>query len=251
MHLELRGPDPGALDTPRTAHVWSLSLAASEATRSWLRTTLSAEERERADRFAFDRDRSAYVVAHGALRQILARYARRNPSELRFAEGPKGKPWLLEGAGLEFNLSHSGGFAVVGVTRGARIGVDVETRRRMDDMSSLARHCFAPAEVRELESLPHAARLDAFFNAWTRKEAYIKAIGDGLSCPLESFEVTMAPRDEVRLRSINGSAADADRWSLRAFAPAPGVTAAVAIDGRGFTLQHGWCVDRHRVQVAI
>jgi 4'-phosphopantetheinyl transferase len=250
MRLALDGPAAAWLDVARTAHVWSVSLAVSDATCSALRTSLSPEERARADRFAFERDRTAYVVSHAALRQILSRYAGREPAELRIAARPHGKPWLVDSPGIEFNLAHSGGFALIGVTRGAPIGVDVEVVRPIEDMARLARHCFAPAEVVELEALPPTARLESFFNAWTRKEAYIKAIGEGLSCPLESFEVTLVPGEAARLRRINGSAAEADRWSLHAFAPAAGVAAAVAIAGRGFELQHGWCMAACRALVA-
>ena len=252
MLLDLQGPAPAALDAPCTAHVWSVSLAVCDATLEALRAILSPDECARADRFVFERDRRAFTVSHGALRQVLARYARRDPAALCFGERRRGKPWLHDSPdGLEFNLSHSGGHALVGVTRNAAIGVDVEAHRPMQDMYSLARHCFAADEVRELQALPLERHVQAFYNAWTRKEAYIKATGEGLACPLESFEVTMAPGEAARLRSINGSAVEAARWSMHAFSPAPGVTAAVVIGGRNFTLQHGCCTDAGRMPVAV
>jgi 4'-phosphopantetheinyl transferase len=243
MAFELHGP---ALESigPGTADLWFASLDVDDEALGSMRRCLSTTEQRRADRFVFDRDRTAFIASHAALRQVLARYLGCAAADVEFGEAPQGKPFLrMAGAeGLEFNLSHSGGFACIGVTRGAAIGVDIEAVRNLDDMPLLARQCFAPAEVDALEQLPPAVRLYGFFNAWTRKEAYIKATGAGLSCPLESFEVTLAPGDEPRIRVIDGSAGKAARWSLRAVVPMPGLLAAMAVDGIVHTMRCGWCV---------
>ena len=243
MEFELHGP---ALESigPGTVDAWFASLDVEDDALAGMRRCLSAAEQRRADRFVFDRDRTAYIASHAALRQVLAQYIGCEAGEIQFGEAPLGKPFLrTAGAeGIEFNLSHSGGFACIGVTRGAAIGVDIEAVRDVDDMPLLARQCFAPAEVETLEQLPPASRLNGFFNAWTRKEAYIKAIGAGLSCPLESFEVTLAPGDEPRICVIDGSAEKAARWALRAWAPMPGLLTAIAIEGIVHTMRCGWCV---------
>lgn len=246
MEFELQGPAL-ELTGPGTVDAWFASLDVDDEALDGMRRCLSGPERRRADRFVFARDRAAFIASHAALRQVLARYAGCGAADIEFGEGPQGKPFLRSpDAGLEFNLSHSGGYACIGVTRGAAIGVDIEAIRDVDDMPLLARQCFAPAEVDALEQLPPDVRLYGFFNAWTRKEAYIKAIGAGLSCPLESFEVTLTPGDAPRLRVIDGSAEKAARWSLRAMTPMPGLVAAMAVEGVVHTVRCGWCLaPRH------
>lgn len=253
MEFELHGPALDSQTGHGTVDAWFASLEVDDAALGAMRGCLSAAERQRADRFVFARDRMAYITSHAALRQVLARYADSSAAGVAFGEGPQGKPFLRSPAvmGLQFNLSHSGGFACIGVTHGARIGVDIEVVRDVDDMPLLARQCFAPAEAAALEQLPPNDRRQGFFNAWTRKEAYIKAIGAGLSCPLESFEVTLAPGDEPRLRVIDGSAGKAARWSMRTLEPMPGLVTAMAVEGMVHTVRCGWCVAPQDASVSL
>jgi 4'-phosphopantetheinyl transferase len=146
-----------------------------------------------------------------------------------FTYGPKGKP-ALSGTGcpVSFNVSNSGEIAVYAFTRDCEIGVDVEYRRRVVDIEQIAQRFFAANEVDALLALPEDSRHDAFFNCWTRKEAYIKAVGDGLSVPLDSFEVTLRPGDPARMIALNRSEAEAARWTMHAFTPDPEYAGAIA-----------------------
>jgi 4'-phosphopantetheinyl transferase len=169
---------------------------------------LSAAELARADRFRFANDRGRYVRTHGTLRRILARFVRVSPAELAFEYGPQGKPVLARhhhGEPLHFNLSRSGGLAVVAVTRCGEVGIDVEQVRPLDDVLAIARRMFAPAECAALLALPEAERLPSFLWYWARKEAVVKAIGRGLSYSLQAF---VPPPSRARRRS--GSV-----WSAR------------------------------------
>jgi 4'-phosphopantetheinyl transferase len=186
---------------------------------------LTPDERERARRFVFDVHRRRFAVARAGLRRVLAGHLGADPAALRFVEGAHGKP-ALAGGELEFNLSHSHELAVVGVTRLAPIGVDVEHLRHVDGALRIAETHFAPSERAALAAAPAAERDLVFMRGWTRKEAFIKAIGEGLSHPLQRFELTLD--DAPRFVTIDGDVAAAARWSLFSFEPAPGYLAAVA-----------------------
>ena len=227
------GRGPGVLEEG-VAHACIVPLYAGPQTVRRMYALLSPAERVRAARFAFDRDRRTFVMSHGILRRVLGTVCHENPARLRFRQGLRGKPYLVDAPpGLQFNLSHTEGFCLVGVTRGAAIGVDVERVRATDDMAALVRQCFSPAEQREYEALAAADRCRAFFKGWTRKEAFIKAIGDGLSYPLESFDVSLAPEQPARLLAIGGSPKSAAEWTMDALEPAPDVQAAVAVAAPG------------------
>lgn len=249
MPVYLAGPSADGLARRRTAHVWTASLDVSDAVLGAFLAVLSEDECKRADRFAFERDRRAHIATHGLLRYLLSDYTAFPPAALRFQVGSRGKPTLSdEFEGLEFNLSHTAGLACFAVTRGTPIGVDVERIRPLDDLDNLARHNFAASEVAELDTLTGEGRLTGFFNCWTRKEAYVKAIGDGLSCPLDSFEVTLAPGDAARIRRIERSEIAAAHWSVHAFNPLAGVIAAAAVPTRNVTFEFGWIYsERSRI----
>jgi 4'-phosphopantetheinyl transferase len=205
--------------------LWTVGLRPDPSALASSEGLLSPAELDRANRFHFAKDRQAYIAAHGALRTILATYLGRSPAEIEFTSGSNGKPAV---AGIQFNLSHSADLGVVAVTPEREVGVDVElidpSRANMD----VARRFFSPRETSVLEALPTAQQTRAFFNCWTRKEAYLKAIGLGLSMPLESFDVTLAPGEPARL--LRG--ADAN-WSLHSFSPAPSYVGALAVDAPG------------------
>jgi 4'-phosphopantetheinyl transferase len=201
---------------------------------------LSDDEFARASRFHFDRDRRRFVAGRALLRSILGRYLDVAPGEVAFAYGPNGKP-RLAGGGLSFNVSHSHGAALFAFTSERRIGVDIERHPAPDDGDAVARHFFAPAEVATLNSLSGDRRSTAFLRCWTRKEAYIKARGDGLSLALDSFEVSLAPGAEPALLSTRHDPPDAARWSLADLSShCPGYVAALAIEGGDptMTIEH-------------
>ena len=222
--------DAPRLDAAGAVHLWLMALDEPVRPHDELVALLDVAERQRAARFHFEVDRRRFEAAHGLLRLVLGHYAGAPPSQLRFESGHAGKPALAAAAaGVDFNLSHSGGHALLGVTRGAAIGVDIELIRSVPEFESIAAGTFAAEEVRELMAQPDALRVDAFFSGWTRKEAYIKALGGGLSIPLAGFEVSLAPREPALIRSISGSRAAAGAWTLWAGRPLTGTWAAAAV----------------------
>ncbi len=225
---------PPPLDV-HEAHLWRVDLdaAGSEAAATDI---LSEDERARAARFHFERDRHRFIAGRAALRRILAAYLDRAPAALVFAVGRHGKP-ALENLGLEFNLSHSGGCGLVAVTRGRRVGVDVERIRTDFACEDIARRFFAPAEVKTLATSAPDEYATAFFRCWTRKEAYVKARGDGLSLALDRFEVQLEAAATRAIASCLDDPSESSRWSLREIVPGPGYLGALVVEGDGWTLR--------------
>jgi len=184
---------------------------------SWL----DASERERAARFRYDRDRNRFVARRGQLRELLGRDLGVAPGTLQLAEDAHGKPVLLDDPELSFNLSHSSGCALIATARGMVIGCDIEWRNPELACPKVAERLFAPAEYKALTALPSEQWVEGFFNCWTRKEAYVKALGLGLSYPLDAFTVSVAPGEPARFTS------DEQGWTMTAFEPAPGFQAAL------------------------
>ncbi len=218
--------------TSSEVHVWAVWLnTPTEISRAY-RDLLVAEEIVRAERFAFENLRRHYEVSQGALRLLLARYLKRLPRELIFTFGPRGKPALADDVHLQFNLSNSGEMSLYALTTNCEIGVDVEQVRPLIDLSDLASRYFCDAEAAELSSIDDERfRLEAFYRCWTRKEAYIKAIGTGLYHPLDQFQVTLLANDPARFVHIGGSAKTADGWTLQHLDPAPDYIGALAYQG--------------------
>lgn len=214
-------------------HVWLIRLDDLDA-EAHLRDLLADDERDRAERFRFDLHRRRFVIARGTLREILGNYLAIQPSEIRFVYGPKGKPALAfpEGIDLQFNLSHSGELALAAFTVGKPLGVDIEQVRPMDDLESIVRDHFSAMEIEQWQSLPSQARVPAFFDCWTRKEAYVKAIGDGLSAPLNEFDVAFLPLETPAIAFKDKR--HRESWSLIEMSPAPQFAGALAIPGCGW-----------------
>ena len=239
-------PEPrGALTLiHEEVQVWRASLEQPPGVASHLRLTLSEDERERAARFHFERDRVRFVNARAALRSILGRYLDVPPGCLRFSYGAHGKPSLSSefvagpaGVGLEFNVSHSHTLALVAVARGRALGVDIERLRNDTAGRQIAEHFFSAQEVAALCALPDAEQSRAFFDCWTRKEAFIKARGEGLSFPLAEFDVSLQRDAPAALLHVRGDAREAGRWSLRALDVGPDYAAALAVEGSGWRLR--------------
>ncbi len=238
-------PDQLPCLTPTVVHVWAVRLDSPPAHIDALYATLSADECERSSRFHFDRDRRRYICARGALRQLLSRYLDAAAEEFTFSYGPNGKPSLsgrFRGA-LTFNVSHSDELALVAIGREIELGVDVEAVRALDDADGIASRFFAPRENERLRSLPDGIRTDAFFACWTRKEAYLKALGSGLAKPLDAFEVTFAP-DEAASLLVYGDDRETARWKLRELAPGAGYTGALVTEGPADTRCWRWMPGR-------
>ncbi len=197
---------------------------------------LSAEERERAERAVVEDERRRRIAAPGRLRLLLGRYLGWDPAELRFRNGPKGKPYLEgEPPVLQFNLAHSGELALAAVHPELEVGVDVERRRRGIAAGGIAEKFFSPAEAAGLRGLEGAEREEEFYRIWTAKEAFVKAQGAGLEFGLQRFTVAVGERFEVV--EIAGDREEAQRWTLWRVEPEPGYTGAVAIRARGLKLR--------------
>jgi 4'-phosphopantetheinyl transferase len=227
-------PPPTLALPPGELHLWRATLDQSEAIRERLWGYLSDEEQERAGKFRFDNGRFHYIVGRGLLRQLLGSYLAAPPHSLRFASGPNGKPHLIDYAQFSFNVAHGQGRLLLGFCRGADLGVDIEQIRLPQRADGVARRFFAPAEYVTFAAAPPEQQAEVFFNCWTRKEAYIKATGEGLACPLNAFEVSLAVGETAVLHSIRGSAELAAAWSLYSLTPYPGYRGAALAAGPGW-----------------
>jgi 4'-phosphopantetheinyl transferase len=224
---------PDSALEPAEIDVWTVGLDLAPEQRDALAETLSADERERAARFLFERDRQRFIAARGWLRLVLGSCCGRPPADVVFTYGPRGKPALAgEGAGgLRFNLAHASGRALIALARGRDVGVDLEDLQRAGNWEGVSARFFTPREAAAILERPAAARSEAFLACWTRKEAYVKARGEGLTLALDGFEVSVDPDEEQpRLRSLDE--AGPCQWSLHSLRPVPGFIAALAVAGR-------------------
>lgn len=222
-----------SLDLPASdIHVWTLPLGVSDGVPAMFEQVLNQDETDRAARFCSTTLRDSFVIAHGALRYLLGRYLSLHPADIRFIYGPKGKPALASAGPLQFNMAHSGDLAVIAFTVDCEIGVDVEHIRPLADMRHIADRFFCREEAAEIESLPEPGRTRAFFRCWTRKEAYIKAIGAGLSAPLDSFRVSVQPGAPAALVHLDHDAIAAAAWTLQDLPLASEYAAAIAYRDR-------------------
>jgi 4'-phosphopantetheinyl transferase len=220
----------GVLKTP-AVDIVGVRLDASAGIVAALWQLLSRDEQERAEKFRFSEHRQHYIVARGNLRRLLAERLRIAPRAVEFVENNYGKPKLAPvhgSADLDFNLSHSGALALYAFTSGRAVGVDVELIREIPDIDDLAERFFSPTEIASLKAFPVAQRSSAFLACWTRKEAFIKALGQGLTCPLDAFDVTIDPDAPARITRIKASIERVANWTMQAFAPSPCYIAAVA-----------------------
>ena len=194
-------------------HVWEGWLDRPAEVVQELHALLCADERERASRFHFERDRSRYIVGRAELRLLLARYLDTPPRELRFVYGAFDKP-ALSGSQLRFNLAHSGAVALYAVTRIGEVGIDVELLDSGLADERLAERFFSPSEVATLRAMPRSQRAQGFLRCWTRKEAFVKARGDGLQLALDSFDVSLARGHPVAVMRTAWSRSEPTEWSL-------------------------------------
>ncbi|AOY82850.1 4'-phosphopantetheinyl transferase superfamily protein [Moorena producens JHB] len=223
-------------------HLWRAQLELSELLIEKLATTLSEDEQQRAERFYFERDRKHFIAGRGLLRQILGRYLGMNPRQVEFCYGKRGKPALKETCGgkrLRFNVSHSHGLILYAITQDQRIGVDLEYLRPMPDAEQLAQRFFSPQEYAVICSVSEEQKHKAFFQGWTSKEAYLKAIGEGLA-GLEQVEVSVNPAEPTALLSINKDPQAVYRWSIAGLTPAPGYFASLVVERKDWQLS---CFD--------
>ncbi|MGH2542275.1 MAG: 4'-phosphopantetheinyl transferase family protein, partial [Ardenticatenaceae bacterium] len=227
---------PAALSLAEKAvHIWRVDLNPPEEVVARGAALLAADERTRAERFRFARHRRRFTVARAALRIILGRYLDVRAEQLAFVYGPQGKPELaapFNDSGLRFNLSHSNELALYAVTRERAIGVDLEFMGRDVDMEQLAAYAFSPRENAAFSQVPAELRREAFFACWTRKEAYIKAIGEGMARPLHDFDVSLRPGDAPCLLYVKDMPDEVARWSFYHLVPVGDYLGAVVVEGR-------------------
>jgi 4'-phosphopantetheinyl transferase len=212
-------------------HIWEFPSEVPESRPEDIAELLSSDERERAARFHFERDRQRFSGTRARTRIILGAYLQSDPRELRFKYSAREKPSLASGPGdIRFNVSHSGGQALVAVAIRQEIGVDIEQIRSNLECEQLAERFFSSSERKFMRELPADEKLRGFFRLWTCKEAFLKAHGTGLSRPLSSFDVTLRDKPGQLLR-IKGDAGEEKLWSLTELESTSGYPAAVAVDG--------------------
>lgn len=215
-------------------HVWRASLEQPASVIQNLQKFLAPDEVTRAWQFYFEKDRNHFIVARGLLRVILGRYLNTDPSHLRFCYNSYGKPsldFIFHQVELSFNLSHSHNLGLYAFAYSRQIGIDVEYMHSNVDYEQLAKHSFSPYENAVFHALPLAIKRQAFFNCWTRKEAYIKARGKGLSLSLDQFDVSLKPNEPARLLNSREDPQEIVRWSLQALAPGTDYVGALAVEG--------------------
>ena len=216
--------------------VVEVDLEITDGVRQSLCSILDSDERAQAGRFVRAHDRPRYVAAHAALRQVLGHYLDRDPATLRFERNAHGKPRLAIASDYEFNLAHSGARALIAVARGRAVGVDIELHRPGVDVDALARSVLSPAEQRAFAARQPADRRAAFFRAWARKESFVKAIGEGLSCPLHSFDVSLDEHVGNALLACRHMPAAAECWTTVPLDVGADAAAALTWENReGFT----------------
>ncbi len=211
MSLNSNTPDPDNFKTPPSGnipispdeiHVWRINFENINCDLTGHSKIISPEEKYRADKFHFEKDKTRFIIRHSILRSVLGRYLLRKPESIQFEYNTHGKPALkgnLYNTGIQFNLSHSNNLALIAIVLNREIGIDIEHINANIDYENIAIQYFSENEISELRSLPSQQQLIAFYNCWTRKEAYIKALGQGLAIPLSTFDVTLTPNKPAAL----------------------------------------------------
>jgi 4'-phosphopantetheinyl transferase len=231
---------PATLELPNDeVHLWRIDLDAVRSKEDRFQNILSPDEAVRAVRFHFAVDRQRFSISRGVLRTILAGYLATDPAALSFSYSSKEKPSLSPpySSGIAFNISHSGAVALLAFTRGREVGVDVEKVRSDFEIDAIARRFFSAHEQEQLAALKEEERFEAFFRCWTRKEAYIKATGDGLSLPLDQFDVSIIPGDSDALFATRPEKSEAATWLLREVPAGKGYVAALCVRGQDWKLK--------------
>jgi 4'-phosphopantetheinyl transferase len=231
-----------------TVHVWRAALEATESSTQPLLRVLTTDEVQRAERYRFVRDRVRFVATRGRLRILLGDYLGIAPSEVVLTYGRSGKPEVATTCAhgrLHFNVSRSDEVALFAFALDRRVGVDVERVRADIETETVAEHFFSPAEMAALRGLPVASQAQAFFNGWTRKEAYVKAAGRGISDGFGDFTVSLRPDEPAAFCPTAAGSEDVARWSLCALDPAPGYAAALVVEG------HDWRLERYDTGPAV
>lgn len=226
MKPQISGPEL----SESLVQIWTVHL---QGEHSRYAATLSEDENARAGRFYFDRDRNRYAAGRHALRHLLSGYLGIPAPQIEFRYSEYGKPWvkhLSAGLPLRFNVTHCEQWALIGLTLSHRMGVDIERVRLLDDIDGVARSCFSSRELDQFFTVPADRKAEAFFNCWTRKEAFVKACGEGLSHHLQEFDVTLVPGEPAEIQKVRGEVESAGGWSLADLRPLPGFVGAAVVE---------------------
>jgi 4'-phosphopantetheinyl transferase len=234
-------PSPGQAQAHYSeVHVWCASLDDAAYPIEAYDKLLTDKERERAKRFVMKRDRNRYVFSKGMLKTLIKSYTGLGPDKLQYLSGPYGKPNLDAGLSkgrLSFNMAESAGYALFAFTQNREIGVDIERIRDIPEIERIVSLFFSEGEQAEFASLPPQEKKQAFFNGWTRKEAFIKALGVGLSMPLSKFGISLAAGNPVSLVYLDKDIASRGQWTILDVSPLPEFSAALAVEGSGFIIR--------------
>jgi 4'-phosphopantetheinyl transferase len=222
-------------------HIWCASLEQSPDKVQALAQTLSADEQSRASRFRFRQHQENFIISRGFLREILSRYLHTQAVDLQFCYSPNGKPSLAniaEGNRLSFNLSHSGKIVLYAMNWNHEIGIDIEEVKAIPDLDGLVKNFFSEPEKQAILELEPDEKIVAFFNGWTRKEAYLKAVGTGLSLFPAHVEVSLNSDENPRFIKISGDTEAAEKWILKTLVPVEGYVGAIALPKQDWHFQY-------------
>jgi len=212
-------------------HVWNIDVSLKDKRSESFISFLSLDEKERASKFKFLKDRAVYITAKFLLRSLLGHYLKTNPRKIVFEYSEFGKPSYMKNVEFDFNVSHSGNRIIIGFSKKQIIGVDIEKIKKDFDPLNLAKNFFSKEEINALAQTQDSEMFQAFYRCWTRKESFIKAVGEGLSYPLDSFAVTMDNDYQARFLKIDKGNESKKDWRLYSFVPAEGYIAAITTSG--------------------
>lgn len=224
-------PPDNLILSEKEVHVWRADLAIDECAQTSFLELLSPDEKMRAAKFRFPEDLRNFIAARGILRLLLGKYLERNPAAISFHYSKYGKPGIANENSLQFNITHSQNIALFAFTKKIAIGIDVELVNPDIEAKDIAKNFFSINEIRSLLALPEEQQALGFFNCWTRKEAFIKAVGEGLSFPLDKFEVSMEPDKPAKLLATHWEPEAVSKWSLYSLSPAADFVGCLAIEG--------------------
>jgi 4'-phosphopantetheinyl transferase len=213
------------------AHIWRADLKFNECFQTSFLKLLSPDEKRRAQKFRFTKDSRNFIIARGILRSLIGKYLKIKPSEISFRYSEFGKPGIADNHSLQFNISHSKNIALFAFIKKLNVGVDVEFVNPDIEVKDIAEKFFSPNEVLNLFALPEKQHTLGFFNCWTRKEAFIKAVGEGLSFPLNKFEVSLEPDKPAKLLATDWEPKAVSKWSIFSMSPATNFVGGLAIEG--------------------
>lgn len=215
----------------KEVHVWLAMLNFSDQELAEFFALLSANEQARALRFHFPKDYQRFVAARGILRKLLGRYVNCKPQAIEFTYGSHGKPMLANDPTIQFNVSHSQNVALYAFSNQYEVGIDIEAKDKLRKVEAIAQRFFSTQESAVIKNLSGDSKAEAFFNGWTRKEAFLKALGKGLSYPLKQVEVTMDPKEPAKFLALDDPDLKIDDWSLYDLKPLPEFAAALVVKG--------------------